>query len=116
MEKNRFDGQKETRLLLIHADDERKTIATIVELQVNKSEPKLFYLYYTLYFGEIKGPFYTYKSIEEAKIAAIHFLKEEAVKRMKELTYIINFIDEVAYLEDHIGKYLGLKESEKENG
>lgn len=89
-----FDGQKETRLLLIHTDDERKTIATIVELQVNKSEPKLFYLYYTLYFGEIKGPFYTYKSIEEAKIAAIHFLKEEAVKRMKELTYIINFIDE----------------------
>lgn len=89
-----FGWQKETRLVLIHVDDERKTIATIVELQVNKSEPKLFYLYYTLYFGEIKGPFYTYKSIEEAKIAAIHFLKEEAVKRMKELTYIINFIDE----------------------
>lgn len=89
-----FDGQKETRLLLINADDIRKTIATIIEQQLNESEPKFFDLYYTLYFGEIKGPFYTYKSIEEAKRAAIHFLKKEAVERMKELTYIINFIDE----------------------
>lgn len=89
-----FDGQKETRLLLINADDIRKTIATIIEHQLNESEPKFFDLYYTLYFGEIKGPFYTYKSIEEAKRAAIHFLKKEAVERMKELTYIINFIDE----------------------
>lgn len=93
-EKNRFDGQKITRLVLTNADDERKTIATIVEYQLNKSEPKFFDLYYTLYFGEIKGPFYTYKSIEEAKRAAIQFLKKEAVERMKELTYIINFIDE----------------------
>ena len=89
-----FDGQKETRLLLINDDDIRKTIATIAEYQLNKNEPKFFDLYYTLYFGEIKGPFYTYKSIEEAKRAAIHFLKKEAVERMKELTYIINFIDE----------------------
>lgn len=89
-----FDGQKETRLLLINADDIRKTIATIVEYKLNKNEPKFFDLYYTLYFGEIKGPFYTYKSIEEAKIAALQFIKEEAVERMKELTYIINFIDE----------------------
>ena len=89
-----FDGQKETRLLLINADDIRKTIATIAEYQLNKNESKFFDLYYTLYFGEIKGPFYTYKSIEEAKRAAIQFLKKEAVERMKELTYIINFIDE----------------------
>lgn len=89
-----FDGHKITQLVLINADDERKAIATIIELQLNESEPKFFDLYYTLYFGEIKGPFYTYKSIEEAKRAAIHFLKKEAVERMKELTYIINFIDE----------------------
>lgn len=89
-----FDGQKMTRLVLINDDDERKAIATIVEQQLNESEPKFFDLYYTLYFGEIKGPFYTFKSIEEAKRAAIQFLKKEAVERMKELTYIINFIDE----------------------
>ena len=89
-----FDGHKITQLILINADDERKAIATIIEQQLNESEPKFFDLYYTLYFGEIKGPFYTYKSIEEAKRAAIHFLKKEAVERMKELTYIINFIDE----------------------
>lgn len=89
-----FDGHKITQLVLINADDERKAIATIIEQQLNESEPKFFDLYYTLYFGEIKGPFYTYKSIEEAKRAAIHFLKKEAVERMKELTYIINFIDE----------------------
>lgn len=89
-----FDGHKITQLVLINADDERKAIVTIIEQQLNESEPKFFDLYYTLYFGEIKGPFYTYKSIEEAKRAAIHFLKKEAVERMKELTYIINFIDE----------------------
>lgn len=89
-----FDGYKITQLVLINADDERNAIATIIEHQLNESEPKFFDLYYTLYFGEIKGPFYTYKSIEEAKRAAIHFLKKEAVERMKELTYIINFIDE----------------------
>lgn len=93
-EKINFDGHKITQLVLINADDERKVIATIIEQQLNESEPKFFDLYYTLYFGEIKGPFYTYKSIEEAKRAAIHFLKKEAVERMKELTYIINFIDE----------------------
>lgn len=93
-EKNRFDVHKITQLVLINADDERKAIATIIEHKLNESEPKFFDLYYTLYFGEIKGPFYTYKSIEEAKRAAIHFLKKEAVERMKELTYIINFIDE----------------------
>ena len=89
-----FDGHKITQLVLINADDERKAIATIIEQQLNESEPKFFDLYYTLYFGEIKGPFYTYKSIEEAKRAAIQFLKKEAVERMKELTYIIKFIDE----------------------
>ena len=94
MEKNRFDGPKTTRLVLTDADNESRAIAAIVEHQLNESEPKFFDLYYTLYFGEIKGPFYTYKSIEEAKRAAIHFLKKEAVERMKELTYIINFIDE----------------------
>ena len=94
MGKNRFDGKKITRLVLTDAYNESRAIATIEENQINESEPKFFDLYYTLYFGEIKGPFYTYKSIEEAKRAAIHFLKKEAVERMKELTYIINFIDE----------------------
>lgn len=93
-EKNRFDGQKITRLVLTDADNESRAIASIVEYQLNESDSKLFYLYYTLYFGETMTPFHSFKSFEEAKIAAIHFLKEEAVKRMKELTYIINFIDE----------------------
>ena len=89
-----FDGQKMTRLVLINDDDERKAIATIVEQQVNESEPKFFDLYYTLYLGEIEcSPFVSYKSMEEAKRAALQFVKEEAAKKMKELTYIINFIE-----------------------
>lgn len=47
-----FDGQKETRLLLIHVYNESRAIATIEEHQLNESEPKLFYVYFTLYFGE----------------------------------------------------------------
>lgn len=92
--KNRFDGPKITRLVLTDADNESRAIAAIVEHQLNESEPKLFDVYYTLYFGETISPFHSFKSFEEAKRAAIHFLKKEAVERMKELTYIINFIDE----------------------
>ena len=51
MGKNRFDGQKITQLVLTDAYNESRAIATIVENQLNESEPKLFYVYFTLYFG-----------------------------------------------------------------
>lgn len=92
--KNRFDGQKITRLVLTDAYNENRAIATIEEHQLNESEPKLFYVYFTLYFGETIGIVHPFKSFEVAKRATLQFIKEEAVKRMKELTYIINFIDE----------------------
>lgn len=92
--KNRFDGQKITRLVLTDAYNENRAIATIEEHQLNESEPKLFYVYFTLYFGETISIFHPFKSFEVAKRAALQFIKEEAVERMKELTYIINFIDE----------------------
>lgn len=93
-EKNRFDGQKITRLVLTDAYNESRAIATIEEHQINESEPKLFYVYFTLYFGETISIFRPFKSFEVAKRAALQFIKEEAVERMKELTYITNFIDE----------------------
>lgn len=93
-EKNRFDGKKITRLVLTDAYNESKAIATIEEHQLNESEPKLFYVYFTLYFGETISIFRPFKSFEVAKRAALQFIKEEAVERIKELTYIINFIDE----------------------
>lgn len=93
-EENRFDGQKITQLVLTDAYNESRAIATIVEHQLNESEPKLFYVYFTLYFGETISIFHPFKSFEVAKRAAFQFIKEEAVKRMKELTYITNFIDE----------------------
>lgn len=92
--KNRFDGQKITRLVLTDAYNENRAIATIEEHQLNESEPKLFYIYFTLYFGETISIVHPFKSFEVAKRAALQFIKEEAVERMKELTYIINFIDE----------------------
>lgn len=92
--KNRFDGQKITRLVLTDAYNESRAIATIEEHQLNESEPKSFYVYCTLHFGEMEGPFDSFKSFEEAKSAALQFAKKEAIKTMKELTYIINFIDE----------------------
>lgn len=91
--KRNFGRHEVMQLELADAYNESRVIASIVTLQPNTNEEKMFDLRYTLYFGEIKGPFYTYKSIEEAKRAAIHFLKKEALERMKELTYIINFID-----------------------
>lgn len=94
MEKNRFDGQKITRLVLTDAYNENRAIATIEEHQLNESEPKLFYVYFTLYFGETISIVHQFKSFEVAKRATLQFIKEEAVERMKELTYIINFIDE----------------------
>lgn len=93
-EKNRFDGQKITRLVLTDAYNESRAIAIIVEYQKDKSEPKSFYVYCTLHFGEMEGPFDSFKSFEEAKSAALQFAKNEAIKTMKELTYITNFIDE----------------------
>lgn len=93
-EKNRFDGQKITRLVLTDAYNESRAIATIEEQQLNESEPKLFYVYFTLYFGETISIVHPFKSFEVAKRAALQFIKEEAVERMKELTYITNFIDE----------------------
>lgn len=41
-----------------------------------------------------KGLFRSFESFEEAKREALQFLKKEAIESMKELTYIINFIDE----------------------
>lgn len=92
--KNRFDGQKITRLVLTDAYNENRAIATIEEHQLNESELKLFYVYFTLYFGETISIVHPFKSFEVAKRATLQFIKEEAVERMKELTYIINFIDE----------------------
>lgn len=92
--KNRFDGQKITRLVLTDSYNENRAIATIEEHQLNESEPKLFYVYFTLYFGETISIVHPFKSFEVAKSATLQFIKEEAVERMKELTYIINFIDE----------------------
>ena len=92
--KNRFDGQKITRLVLTDAYNENRAIATIEEHQLNESEPKLFYVYFTLYFGETISIVHPFKSFEVAKRATLQFIKEEAVERMKELTYITNFIDE----------------------
>lgn len=93
-EKNRFDGQKITRLVLTDAYNENRAIATIEEHQLNESEQKLFYVYFTLYFGETISIVHPFKSFEVAKRATLQFIKEEAVERMKELTYITNFIDE----------------------
>lgn len=94
MEKNRFDGQKITRLVLTDAYNENRAIATIEEHQLNESEPKLFYVHFTLYFGETISIVHPFKSFEVAKSATLQFIKEEAVERIKELTYITNFIDE----------------------
>lgn len=89
-----FGWQKETRLVLIDDDNERRTIAIIVESQKDESETKSFHFYCTLHFGETISIVHPFKSFEVAKSATLQFIKEEAVKRMKELTYIINFIDE----------------------
>ena len=89
-----FGRYKKTLLVLTDAYNESRAIATIEEHQLNESEPKLFYVYFTLYFGETISIFHPFKSFEVAKRAAFQFIKEEAVKRMKELTYITNFIDE----------------------
>lgn len=92
--KRNFDGHEVIRLILTDAYNESRTIASIVTLQPNKNEEKMFDLRYTLYFGEWISPFCLHGSMEEAKRAALQFIKEEALERMKELTYIINFIDE----------------------
>lgn len=92
--KNRFYGEKITRLVLTDAYNENRAIATIEEHQLNESVPKLFYVYFTLYFGETISIVHPFKSFEVAKRATLQFIKEEAVERMKELIYIINFIDE----------------------
>ena len=55
---------------------------------------KLFYVYFTLYFGETISIVHPFKSFEVAKRATLQFIKEEAVERMKELTYITNFVNE----------------------
>ena len=93
-EKIDLTGKKITRLVLTDAYNESRAIATIEEQQLNESEPKLFYVYLTLYFGETISIVHPFKSFEVAKRAALQFIKEEAVERMKELTYITNFIDE----------------------
>lgn len=92
--KRNFDRHEVIQLVLTDAYNERRTIVSIVTLQPNKNEEKMFDLRYTLYFGEWISPFCSFGSMEEAKRAALQFIKEEALERMKELTYIINFIDE----------------------
>ena len=89
-----FGRYKKTLLVLTDAYNESRTIASIVTLQPNKNEEKMFDLRYTLYFGEWISPFCLFGSMEEAKRTVLQFIKEEALERMKELTYIINFIDE----------------------
>lgn len=93
--KKRNYGRYEVmQLELADAYNESRVIASIVTLQPNTNEEKMFDLRYTLYFEEWKRPFCLFGSMEEAKRTALQFIKEEAVERMKELTYIINFIDE----------------------
>ena len=89
-----FGWQKETRLVLIDDDNRRRAIAIIVESSKDESDTKSFYFYCTLHFGDIEGLVCSYKSFEEAKRATLQFLKEKAIKTMKEITYITNFIDE----------------------
>ena len=89
-----FGRYKKTLLVLTDAYNESRAIAAIVEHQLNESEPKWFDVYYTLCFGETISPIHPFESFEDAKIATLQFIKEEAVERMKELTYITNFIDE----------------------
>lgn len=92
--KRNFDRYEVMQLELVDAYNESRIIASIVTLQPNTNEEKMFDLRYTLYFEEWKYHFCLFGSMEEAKRAALQFIKEEAVERMKELTYIINFIDE----------------------
>lgn len=93
--KKRNYGRYEVmQLELADAYNESRVIASIVTLQPNTNEEKMFDIRYTLYFEEWKRPFCLFGSMEEAKRTALQFIKEEAVERMKELTYIINFIDE----------------------
>lgn len=93
--KKRNYGRYEVmQLELADAYNESRVIASIVTLQPNMNEEKMFDIRYTLYFEEWKRPFCLFGSMEEAKRTALQFIKEEAVERMKELTYIINFIDE----------------------
>lgn len=92
--KRNFDGHEVIRLILTDAYNESRTIASIVTLQPNTNEEKMFDLRYTLYFEEWKRPFCLFGSMEEAKRTTLQFIKKEAVERMKELTYIINSIDE----------------------
>lgn len=92
--KRNYGGYEVMQLELADAYNEIRTIASIVTLQPNTNEEKMFDIRYTLYFEEWKRPFCLFGSMEEAKRTALQFIKEEAVERMKELTYIINFIDE----------------------
>lgn len=92
--KRNFDRHEVMQLELVDAYNEGRIIASIVTLQPNTNEEKMFDLRYTLYFEEWKSPFCFFGSMEEAKRATLQFIKKEAVERMKELTYIINFIDE----------------------
>lgn len=92
--KRNFGRHEVMQLELADAYNESRVIATIEEHQLNESEPRLFYVYFTLYFGETISIVHPFKSFEVAKRATLQFIKEEAVERIKELTYIINFIDE----------------------
>lgn len=91
--KRNFDRHEVMQLELVDAYNESRIIASIVTLQPNTNEEKMLDLRYTLYFEEWKRPFCLIRSMEEAKRTALQFIKEEAVERIKELTYIINFIE-----------------------
>lgn len=95
-----FGWQKETRLVLIDDDNERRAIAIIVESSKDESDTKSFYFYCTLHFGDIEGLCRSFESFEEAKREALQFLKEEAIESMKELTYIMNFIEKKGETND----------------
>ena len=62
--KRNFDGHEVIRLILTDAYNESRTIASIVTLQPNKNEEKMFDLRYTLYFGELT---YIINFIDESK-------------------------------------------------
>lgn len=83
-----FGRYKKTLLVLTDDYDEERAIAIIVDDGLNN-----FDCYYTLYFEETKRIFCSFASLEEAKREAIQYVKSEAIERMKELTYIINFIE-----------------------
>ena len=90
-EKNNME-LKETVELMNSEDYKERFVAEYHQVKIRYEKLKNFCN--KIEVEEMLGPFDSFKSFEEAKRAALQFAKKEAIKTMKELTYIINFIDE----------------------